>query len=464
MPAVVEADECSPPLSWVQLPPGPELGLELALVEWSALSDREQVAAMEAARRQVTWAQALLLDGVAELSRRRHAQDPFGGSDAHRRVCGEVSLELTVPTGQAEELVAMAETLPASLPCTWAALRSGQIDYDRARVMVDGVRGLDQHLVRRMDAELAAEAVEITKTVLRRRLTRAIRVADPDAYAERTKVARAERRVECWDNEDETCDLIGRNLDAVDAYAIRNRLTAAAQAMRADGDVRPIDQIRLDLFRDLLRGVPLPEATHDLITDEVDPTEVGERADLRPGRHPAAADALADAERQIARALAEIADEQLTGLFARARAAGRLDGLPLLIGHAAQAMRAALGPRVDAWCRATKGIGVNAVTDPASQDHGHDGYRPPIALQRLIQRRHGTCVFPTCHRRSVHCDIDHTVPYDKGGRTCRCNLSPLCRTHHRIFKQHCHWQLIQLFPGLLIWITPAGTWHIVVPQ
>lgn len=461
IPAVVECD-----LSLSQLPPGPELGLELASVEWSTLSDHELVAAMDAARRQATWTQALLLDGVAELSRRRHERDPDGGSDAHRRVCGEVSLELTVPTGQAEELVAMAEALPARLPHTWAAMRSGRLDYDRARVMVDGLLGLDEQLVRRIDAELAAEAVEITKTMLRRRLTRAIRLADPEAHHERTKIARNERRIELWDNEDETCDLVGRNLDAVDAHAIRNRLTAAAQAMRAAGDVRPIDHIRLDLFRDLLRGIPLPEATRDIAPADqpprppaADTEQVADlprlpvpeaTGDLIP---PVAADVLADAERHIAEALARIADEELTRLFARARAADRTDGLPLLIGRAVQAMRAALGPIVDAWCRAN-----------TSKDHGHPGYRPPVALQRLIQRRHSTCVYPTCHRRSTLCDIDHTVPYDKGGRTCRCNLSPLCRTHHRIFKQHPRWQLIQLFPGLLIWITPAGIWHIVIPQ
>jgi hypothetical protein len=131
----------------------------------------------------------------------------------------------------------------------------------------------------------------------------------------------------------------------------------------------------------------------------------------------------------------------------------RLDGLPMLIGQATRTMREALSPIVDSWCRVA-GIG----------DHGHRGYRPPVALQRLIHRRHTTCVYPTCNRRSIHCDFDHTVPYDKGGRTCKCNIAPLCRTHHRIFKQHPQWQLIQPWPGLLIWVAPAGTWHIVVPQ
>jgi hypothetical protein len=40
----------------------------------------------------------------------------------------------------------------------------------------------------------------------------------------------------------------------------------------------------------------------------------------------------------------------------------------------------------------------------------------------------------------------------------------LCRTHHRIVKQHPQWTLAQPWPGLLIWVTPAGTWHIVQPE
>jgi hypothetical protein len=160
-------------------------------------------------------------------------------------------------------------------------------------------------------------------------------------------------------------------------------------------------------------------------------------------------------EKLIADALAEAADEHLTQLLDQARAAGRLDSLTLFIGHAVQTMNIALAGLAESWCRTTG-------TNPAS--HGHHAYRPPAAMQRLIQRRHPTCVFPTCTRRSIHCDLDHTVPYDKGGRTCKCNIAPLCRTHHRVIKQHPAWTLLQPWPGLLVWITPAGKWHIVTVQ
>jgi hypothetical protein len=435
------------------------LGIQLAMTEWSALSDRELVATMDAARRQATWSQSLMLEGAAELAARRHNEDPCSVSDTHRRICGEISLELTVPTGQAEELLVMAETLPTRLPRTWAAMRTGQLDYDRARVMIDGVIGLDESLARRLDAELIDDAVESTKTLLRRRLTAAIKKADPDAHAERTRAARNERRVELWENGDDTCDFVGRNMNAAEAHAIRNRLTAAAHAMKADGDIRTVDQIRADLHRDLLRCVPLSDAVRRLLTDAAaDPpgATAAEHATAGDGavRSHSPADVMAEAERLIGEALAGVADEQLNQVFDRARAAGHLDGIGRLLADAARAMRDAVADIVDTWCRATGQPG----------GHGHPGYRPPTAMQRLIQRRHATCVYPTCNRRSIHCDLDHTVPYDKEGRTCKCNLAPLCRAHHRIIKQHPQWTLIQPWPGLLIWVAPAGTWHIVMAQ
>jgi hypothetical protein len=449
--AVTQIDEADLPLGWMEFPPGPGLGIQLAMTEWAGLSDRELVAAMDAARRQATWAQSLMLQAAAELAARRHREDPCGGSDTHRRICGEISLELTVPTGQAEEILVMAETLPTRLPHTWAAMRTGQIDYDRARVMTDATTGLDPAIARRLDTDLIDDAVESTKTLLRRRLTAAIKKADPRAHTERTRAARSERRVEIWENGDDTCDLIGRNMTAAEAHAIRNRLTAAAHAMKANGDTRTVEQIRADLHRDLLRCIPLPDAVQRLLTDESADQSTEPSTAPAPDPEP---DVIAAAERVIAETLGAVADEQLTAVFDRARTNGHLDRLAHLIGDAAQAMQDAIADKVDIWCRTTS----------QTDSHGYSGYRPPAALQRLIQRRHAVCVFPTCNRRSIYSDLDHTVPFDKGGRTCKCNLAPLCRTHHRIIKQHPTWKLIQPWPGLLIWITPTGTWHIVTPE
>ena len=90
-------------------------------------------------------------------------------------------------------------------------------------------------------------------------------------------------------------------------------------------------------------------------------------------------------------------------------------------------------------------------------DHAWEtpAYRPSPALRHLIEIRHATCVFPGCRRPASQCDIDHTIAYERGGKTCLCNLAPLCRRHHEV-KQTPGWRLEQTSPGVLTWTTPSG--------
>jgi hypothetical protein len=83
------------------------------------------------------------------------------------------------------------------------------------------------------------------------------------------------------------------------------------------------------------------------------------------------------------------------------------------------------------------------------------GYQLSSRLRHLIEVRDRTCMFPGCRRPATRCDKDHTIPYDRGGRTCECNIAPLCRTHHQV-KQALGWRLEQPEPGVLKWTTPAG--------
>jgi hypothetical protein len=89
-------------------------------------------------------------------------------------------------------------------------------------------------------------------------------------------------------------------------------------------------------------------------------------------------------------------------------------------------------------------------------------YRPPPSLQHLIRVRQQLCVFPGCGRAARRCDLDHTIPYHLGGRTCECNLAPLCRKHHQA-KQTQGWTLDQPEPGIMIWTTPGGRRYITYP-
>ena len=90
------------------------------------------------------------------------------------------------------------------------------------------------------------------------------------------------------------------------------------------------------------------------------------------------------------------------------------------------------------------------------------GYTLSPRLRHLIAARTECCTAPGCRRPATRCDFDHTIPYHAGGRSCECNVRPLCRRHHRC-KQAPRWALEQPDPGTMIWTTPAGRTYTTVP-
>ena len=90
------------------------------------------------------------------------------------------------------------------------------------------------------------------------------------------------------------------------------------------------------------------------------------------------------------------------------------------------------------------------------------GYTLSPRLRHLIAARTVYCCAPGCRRPAARCDFDHTIAYQAGGRSCECNVRPLCRRHHRC-KQAPGWALQQPDPGTMIWTTPAGRTYTTVP-
>jgi hypothetical protein len=98
-----------------------------------------------------------------------------------------------------------------------------------------------------------------------------------------------------------------------------------------------------------------------------------------------------------------------------------------------------------------------------SHDRESAGYRPSPGLRHIVEIRNQRCTAPGCRRPATQCDLDHTVPYDQGGRTCECDLSPKCRRHHRA-KQVQGWRVGQPEPGVLDWRLPHGRTYRVEPE
>jgi hypothetical protein len=102
------------------------------------------------------------------------------------------------------------------------------------------------------------------------------------------------------------------------------------------------------------------------------------------------------------------------------------------------------------------------IRGPCQHARAEHRYRPSRKLQHLVRARNATCAAPGCSRRAATCDLDHTHPHHRGGRTCECTLAPLCRHHHRC-KQAEGWWLEQPEPGVLVWHTPAGRTYTTTP-
>jgi hypothetical protein len=147
------------------------------------------------------------------------------------------------------------------------------------------------------------------------------------------------------------------------------------------------------------------------------------------------------------------------GCATRTRARTSTDRTRADPADARSGSRAALGP--PGWTFTMK-LSALAETDC---DHERESahYRPPPSLWHLVQVRNPRCTAPGCRMPAAKCDDDHTLAFGKGGRTCECNLGPLCRHHHRV-KQSQGWHLEQPEPGVFAWVTPASWKYVTGPE
>jgi hypothetical protein len=118
-----------------------------------------------------------------------------------------------------------------------------------------------------------------------------------------------------------------------------------------------------------------------------------------------------------------------------------------------------LSKTIAAANKAAAGAQMRALLDERAGGCAHTlevkSYKVPDTMRRWITARDRTCRNPICRRRAAQSDMDHTRPYDKGGRTCPCDLGPLCRAHHEL-KQLPGWHLAMDKQGRFTWTTPAG--------
>ena len=363
---------------------------------------------------------------------------------ALRSVAAELGGVLRVTDRTVQSRIDEARDLVEHYPATLVAWETGRIMRGHVRVITDaGSVLVDASPERRAEFEAAAIARCERDTPNRVRSEIEIlaeRFAER-SFTDRHRDAAAERRVRVVPGAAGMSDLIA-TLPTVIADGIIDRLTQQAQIIvdarepgnagsafgaRGAGDAasagdsepdrRGIDQVRADVFSDLLlAGAPA-----------LDPTATGD----------------GQGSLGAIRAQVQVIVPALTLL-------GVDDGPADLVGRSpidAETARCLAGD-THSWAR--------VLTDPVEGTVlAVDRYRTPWPQRRFLRARDQHCRFPGCRRAAIRCEIDHTIDAAKGGPTALWNLAHLCQRHHSM-KQFTRWKVRQLPDGVLEWTSPTG--------
>jgi len=261
-------------LALEHMDPGPAMAgwLEAATAAAPTLTENALAGVAIAAQKLASRAQAAALAAVAQITARAAAADRRIGVAADGRparvgrdALGQVGLALTLTEYGAADWAELAVALAWRLRATGAALATGRIDWERARLIAAATAVLGDEAARAVEAAVLPDACWQTTADLRKRLRRAVIAADPDAAERRRENAQRHARVCLYGDDDGTATLTGTGLPAVEAAAAMARITAIARAMRAAGQAGGLDLHRARVMIGLLLGtlpyIPPPDGT-----------------------------------------------------------------------------------------------------------------------------------------------------------------------------------------------------------
>ncbi|HEX2154591.1 MAG TPA: DUF222 domain-containing protein [Acidimicrobiia bacterium] len=406
------------PEGLADLKPGAALAAHLETIDRSSLNGHELVTLLQARVRQISHLQAAMYADIWEIG---HAPGGFADSPPERSstldefASDELAAALSMTSRTADGQLSLAYLL-SRLPQVREAFEQGTIDLIRARVFCNETSHLDDPEAQAVVDPLVDHAAALTPGRLGARLRRRCMEVDPEASRRRYEESVRERHLESRSNPDGTGDIVGRHLPIDRVANIYRRIDALARRLRKHTG-RTIDQIRADIFMDLLEG----KETH-----------------VARGR--------GGVEIRV----------DLTTLLELDESAGELEGWGPIISDLAR--RVVADQHDGRW--------DFVVTDPETGEPiwtGTTRRRPTAAQKRHVRARNPYCVFPGCSRPAIWGHLDHTVEHSRGGPTHVGNLGPLCGRHHLRTKHRAGWRLYQPQPGVFIWISPRGHRYEVRP-
>lgn len=419
--------------------------------------------------------EARLLAGSLDLLTSRvdaeRAEGKTFGSDLPLR---EISLEfgaaMRLSDRAVQARIGEAAALVERFPAVRAAWEAGEVDAGHVWPMVRAGSMISDDDNRARYEGLVLRAAETESAGRMPSIAKAIAAAvDPDAFAAQVAREGDDRSVRVYGLDAGMARLIA-DLPAPLAYAIFDRLTEQAVVVR--GEDSPA--------RDILPPTSADAGEERSVASRNDATTnaaEAEQVTTRGGRGPAAD--VADDDRDL-RTTDQIradvfCDLLLTGAPAAASdavAAVRgnvhitIPATTLLGGAGGPALLAGYGPIDPALARRLAGHAPGwdrIFTDPyTGEPLAVDRYRPSAAIRRFLVARDERCRAPGCTRPARRCDMDHTRAASEGGPTDVENLADFCRRHHTC-KHHTCWRVRQLGRGDLEWTGPSGRRYIDRP-
>ncbi|WP_254678662.1 HNH endonuclease signature motif containing protein [Arthrobacter sp. 24S4-2] len=338
------------------------------------------------------------------------ASSPQEHTAQEMSVTAEVACALAVSERSAGALISEALALTTGLPLTLAALQSGTVSWQHARILCDETTGLEPSAAAALEAHfLDPDAQNPARGCPVGNLTSARFRAKARSWRERhhpvsmeTRHHRsaADRRVEYVPDRDGMAWL-SAYLPADTAAGIWDRTTTAARILQGPSEPRTLTQLRADV------------AAAWLLT-------AGSRVHGADGV-PAGSWRAGDVPSPAAQVLVTVPVFSLLGLTGEPAV---LDGY---------------GPIPPSMARRLVADGASSflrvLTDPRSGaplEIGRSSYRIPKAMRQWLRLRDGRCPFPGCNNHSLDTDADHLLAWSDGGGTGISNLGQPCRRHHRL--------------------------------
>jgi hypothetical protein len=397
--------------------PGPVLAGWLSSIDVSRVSPFDRIVVLRAHRRLVSHFQAQMYRDMVSVADAQADEwgDELALHAADESAGVEVGAALYLTRRGADIEMGFALDLFRRLPQLAAMLEAGVVDGARAKVIERATGHLTDARAQDVVDAVADAAPTLTSGELRAKIRRLCIETDPDDAKDRYEAALDQRKVVLVATDAGTANLSGLDLAPDRVQAARSRIDRIARSMRGSGETRSMDQLRADVFLDILNGVDHHTARQGAIELTVDRATLTGHND-HPGHLGGYGPVTADVARRIVR------------------------------GH------------VDAALRITvTDIEAGVTPSNGGRPVGVDSTRryPTAAQRRRIETRDRVCVFPGCRMPAVDCDIDHIVAVADGGATTDDNLAPLCRYHHRVKHDH-GWTYRRLATGDYRWTSPTG--------